>query len=70
MISICIKTNNKNVISYLLDNISIINGGLLSTTSSKNVLNIRPVLTLDKNVKIIGGTGSKENPYQINTVWK
>lgn len=50
------------------DNISIINGGLLSTTSSKNVLNIRPVLTLDKNVKIIGGTGSKENPYQINTV--
>ena len=25
MISICIKTNNKNVISYLMDNISIIN---------------------------------------------
>ncbi len=62
----------KNGSEYLLDKaengIYIINNGLISTTSSLEVLNVRPVLEISKNAKIVGGTGTSENPYIIRMV--
>lgn len=50
------------------NNIYTIDKGVLNSTSSTNTLNVRPVLTIDKNTKIVGGTGSKDNPYLISEV--
>lgn len=76
----CIKGNyltdfsEKNGPEYLLDknenNIMTINNGLISSAFPTEKLNIRPVLEINKNVKMVGGTGTKENPYTIMAVWK
>lgn len=64
--------SEKNGAEYTLNssngNIYVINNGIISTSNSKESLNIRPVLTIDKDVKIVGGTGSKANPYLISEV--
>lgn len=49
-------------------NVYAIENGLITTKNSTEALNVRPVLTLREDAKIIGGTGSKENPYLINQV--
>ena len=51
-------------------NIYTIENGIIDTENSNASLNVRPVLTINKDAKIIGGTGSENNPYIINAVWK
>lgn len=41
---------------------------MIKTNLPTEILNIRPVLTINKTAKIIGGSGSKENPYLISEV--
>lgn len=55
-------------LNSLNGNIYVINNGLISSASSAETLNVRPVLTVDENVKIIGGTGSETNPYVVSAV--
>lgn len=50
------------------NNIYVIDSGLINKKNSNEILNVRPVLTIDKETQIIGGTGSKENPYIISEV--
>lgn len=50
------------------NNIYTIDKGMLNIASSTATLNVRPVLTIDKSTKIVGGTGSKDNPYLISEV--
>ena len=50
------------------NNIYTIDKGILNKTSSSAALNVRPVLTIDKSAKLVGGTGSKDNPYLISEV--
>lgn len=49
-------------------NIYTIENGVINKENSKTSLNVRPVLTINKDAKIIGGTGSENNPYIINAV--
>ena len=37
----------------------------VSTSNSKNLLNVRPAVTLKANTKVYGGDGTKSNPYQV-----
>lgn len=55
-------------LNSLNGNVYVINNGLISTAKSTETLNVRPVLTIDKDVKIVGGTGSEANPYVISVV--
>lgn len=43
-----------------------ISKGTLRLLDSNNVLNIRPTLYLKENVKIVGGDGTKDKPYQLS----
>ena len=52
------------------ENIYIIKDGIIDTINPKEKLNIRPVITITNTSKIIGGSGTKENPYIIDEVWK
>ena len=46
--------------AYILNNENAI-----STTDTSNIYGIKPVITLNSNVEVISGDGSKENPYII-----
>ena len=48
------------------DNIYVINNGVIDMKNSTENLNVRPVVTIHKTAKIIGGSGSKTNPYIIS----
>lgn len=50
------------------NSIYVIESGLINTKSSNETLNVRPVLTINETAKIVGGTGSKDNPYVISKV--
>ncbi len=63
-----IENGPEYTINTYNNNIYIIKDGLLSTTNPKEKLNIRPVITLNSNEKIIGGSGTEDNPYIINVV--
>ena len=55
-------------LNSLNGNIYVINQGLISTVNSNATLNVRPVLTVDENVKIVGGTGLETNPYVVSSI--
>ncbi len=63
-----INSGPEYTMNYNKNEISIIKDGLISTTNPNETLNIRPVLTISKTAKIIGGSGTKENPYILNEV--
>ena len=50
------------------DKIYVIENGILSVKESDETLNVRPVLTINENAKIVGGNGSKDNPYLLSEV--
>ena len=50
------------------NNTYTIENGVITTKNPKDQLNVRPVLTIDKSAKVVGGIGSKENPYIISEV--
>ena len=52
------------------DKIYVIENGILSVKESDETLNVIPVLTINENAKIVGGNGSKDNPYLLSEVWK
>lgn len=62
------KNGAEYMINTTYDNAYVIDSGLIKTTTTNQTLNVRPVLTIDKSTKIIGGTGSKDNPYIISEV--
>ena len=58
-------------VSYVLDNNSVFNSGVFYSgdnvnSSYTNNINVRPVISLKKNVKILSGDGSYDNPFIIN----
>ena len=60
--------NNQSEYTLNSDNdIYIIQNGLIKTSKPEEKHNIRPVITLSKNVKVTKGSGTIENPYII--VW-
>ncbi len=53
------NTNNENEIWY------IDNDGNLETNDGTDIYGIKPVITLNTNVELVKGDGTKDNPYQI-----
>lgn len=46
---------------------SVLSTGVLSFSNARTgIHNVRPTVFLDKNVKIINGEGTEENPYQLS----
>ncbi len=64
--------SKENGAEYMLDTsgseVYIIDNGLISTSDTSQALNVRPVLTIDESVKLVGGTGTADNPYVISEV--
>ncbi len=63
-----IKNGPEYTINTINNNVYIISNGTLKTSTPTQQLNIRPVITLHNTSKIIGGSGTKENPYLISEV--
>ena len=62
---------NNNEYYYLVNNNKegklwyIDENGVSKTSDSSDILGIRPVITIKKNIKLISGNGSQNNPYII-----
>ena len=63
-----IKSGPEYTLNTTNDGVYVIDGGTIGIKKSTESLNVRPVLTIDKTAKVIGGTGSKDNPYIISEV--
>lgn len=63
-----IKNGPEYTLNTIDNNVYIISNGQIKTSSPTITQNIRPVITLHNTTKIIGGSGTKENPYLINEV--
>lgn len=63
-----IENGPEYTMNYTKNEIYIIKDGLIGTANPHEILNIRPVLAISKTAKIIGGSGTKDNPYILNEV--
>lgn len=52
------------------ENLYVEEDGSIQSTDSLTGYGIRPVITLKKNVEVVGGTGVKDDPYVINSASK
>lgn len=54
-----INTNKEGKIWYIDEN------GISNTSDGSDILGIKPVITIKKNIKLISGNGTQNNPYII-----
>lgn len=54
------NTNSKNQNWYVDEN------GKVENTSKNTIMGIKPVITIQRNISLLSGNGSKEEPYEID----
>lgn len=54
-----VNTNKEGKLWYIDEN------GVSNTSDSSDILGVKPVITIKKNIKLISGDGSQNNPYII-----